>query len=118
MPSTKPRVQVVLEPETHRSLTRVARLMGTSMSALIAQMVEEAAPTLHQLADTLEAAQGLALSLPGAAQAKMADLTQQAQELEHGAQEVLDGIQEQASEKREKQGHKRRSRSVLQGKTL
>jgi hypothetical protein len=92
--------------------------MDKSMSALIGQMVEEAAPTLHQLADTLEAAQGLALSLPAVAQAKMAELEQQAQELEHGAQEVLDGIQEQAAEKREEQGAKLPRRPASQGKTL
>ena len=107
MPTTKPRVHVVLEPETHRTLARVARYMDTSMSALIGQLVEEATPTLHQLADTLEQAQGLALKLPGTVHGKLAELEQHAQALEHGSQEVLDSIQEQAAEKREQQGSAR-----------
>ena len=118
MTTIKPRVQVVLEPETHRALVRAARYMGTSMSALIGQLVEEAAPTLRQLADTLEEAQGLALKLPGTVHAKLADLERHAQELEHGSQELLDGIQEQAAAKREEQGEKLRRRSAPQGKTL
>lgn len=118
MPTVKPRVQVVVEPETHRNLMRVARYMNTSMSSLIGQMVQEAAPTLHQLADTLEQAQGLALKLPGSAQAKMLDLDRQAQELEHGAREVLDQVQDQAAERREQEGTKRPAGSASQGKTL
>lgn len=117
MPTVKPRVQVVLEPETHRTLARVARYMDTSMSALIGQLVEEAAPTLHQLADTLEQAQGLALKLPGTVQATLADLDRKAQELEHGAQDVLDGIQDQAADLREQQGEKRKRYPATRGET-
>jgi len=118
MPTVKPRVQVVLEPETHRTLARVARYLNTSMSGLIGQLVEEAAPTLQHLADTLEQAQGLGLKLPGAVQVKMADLDRQAHALEHGVQEVLDQVQDQAAERREEQDAKLPPRPASQGKTL
>lgn len=118
MPTTKPRAQVLLEPETHASLMRIARYMDTSMSSLIGKLVEEAAPTLHQLADALENAHGLALKLPGGLEAHLAALGRQAEELEHGTQELLDGVLEQADAKREEQGEKLRRRPASQGKTL
>lgn len=118
MPTVKPRVQVVLEPETHRTLGRVARYMNTSMSALIGQLVEEAAPTLHQLADTLEQAHGLGLKLPSTVQATMADLERQAQALEHSSQELLDQVQDQAKERREEQETKLPRQPSSQGKAL
>jgi len=92
--------------------------MNTSMSALIGQLVEEAAPTLHQLADTLEQAQGLGLKLPGAVQVKMADLERQAQALEHGARDVLDQVHDQATERREEQETKLPRQPSSQGKAL
>lgn len=61
-----PRIQVSLDPEVYKDLRTIARLGDKSMSAILADMVEGAAPTLRQIADTMEQLHRLQARLPGA----------------------------------------------------
>lgn len=54
MPTAKPRITVTLEPHSHEVLSRLSRLGGDSMSALVAQYVELAIPSLERLVVAME----------------------------------------------------------------
>jgi hypothetical protein len=57
MPATSPRITISLDPADHETLRRLADLQGVPMSRIVREFVREVGPILHQLADTLEAAQ-------------------------------------------------------------
>lgn len=56
MPTSKPRITVTLPPRTYEILKRLAAVGGDSMSALIVQFVEVAAPSMERLVVVLERA--------------------------------------------------------------
>lgn len=56
MPTTKPRVQVTLEPETHAVIDRFASLQNRSRGAVIAELLDSIAPSLTRTVALLEAA--------------------------------------------------------------
>ena len=57
MPTVKPRVQVTLEPETHEVIERFARLQNRTRGAVIAELLNEIAPSIGRTISLLEAAQ-------------------------------------------------------------
>ena len=56
MPTTKPRVQVTMEPHDHEVIARLAKLQGRSRGAVIADLLHEVAPALARTVALLEAA--------------------------------------------------------------
>lgn len=56
MPTTKPRVQVTLEPSTHAVIDRLAALQGCSRGAVISELIDAVAPALGRTVALLEAA--------------------------------------------------------------
>ena len=56
MPTSKPRVQVTLEPATHEVIDRFARLQGRTRGAVIAELFDSIAPSLTRTVALLEAA--------------------------------------------------------------
>lgn len=56
MPTTKPRVQVTLEPETHAVIERLANLQGKTRGAVIAEMLDSIVPAITRTVTLLEAA--------------------------------------------------------------
>lgn len=56
MPTTKPRVQVTLEPETHAVIERLAALQGRTRGSVIAEMLDAVVPTIERSVALLEAA--------------------------------------------------------------
>lgn len=56
MPTTKPRVQVTLEPQTHEVIERLAVLQGRTRGAVISDLLESVAPALGRTVALLEAA--------------------------------------------------------------
>lgn len=59
MATQRQRVAVTLSDETREIVQRLADLEGTSMSKIIAGIVESFAPTAQQLVTAMEAAQNL-----------------------------------------------------------
>lgn len=57
MPTSKPRVSITLEPHQAEVLERVARAQGSSISALVRELVEAVEPGLRRVADLAEAAE-------------------------------------------------------------
>ena len=56
MPTRTPRIQVTLSEDAYRIVTRLAELQRSHRSTIIAEVVNDLAPVLGQLMDTLEAA--------------------------------------------------------------
>lgn len=56
MSTVKPRITITLEPHTHEVLSRLSSAGGDSMSALVAQLVEVALPSMERLVVVLERA--------------------------------------------------------------
>ena len=56
MPTTKPRVQVTLEPETHAVIERFAQLQGRSRGGVISELLDSINPALIRTVALLEAA--------------------------------------------------------------
>lgn len=56
MSTSKPRITVTLEPREHEVLSRLSAVGGESMSALVAQFVTVALPSLERLVVVLERA--------------------------------------------------------------
>jgi uncharacterized protein (DUF1778 family) len=57
MPTAKPRVQVTVTESQHHLLRRLAKLQGRSMSAVLAELLEEIAPVLERVAVVMQAAE-------------------------------------------------------------
>ena len=68
------RVHVSLDPDVHSSLARIAKVGGTSMSAIVREMLQGQRQVLAQLADTLEHAQALKGSLTGEQKARLEEI--------------------------------------------
>lgn len=56
MPTTKPRVQVTMEPHDHEVIARLAKLQGRTRGAVIADLLHEVIPALARTVALLEAA--------------------------------------------------------------
>lgn len=56
MPTTKPRVQVTMEPHDHEVIARLAKLQGHTRGAVIADLLHEVTPALARTVALLEAA--------------------------------------------------------------
>lgn len=56
MPTTKPRVQVTMEPHDHEVIARLAKLQGRTRGAVIADLLHEVTPALARTVALLEAA--------------------------------------------------------------
>lgn len=59
MPTAKPRVHVVLEPELFAVIRRIGDVQGKSASKVLRELITPTEPVLRQLADTLERAASL-----------------------------------------------------------
>lgn len=57
MTTTRPRITVNLEPVTALQLKRISELTGNSQSAMISEVLEQAAPVFERLIVVLEAAE-------------------------------------------------------------
>lgn len=57
MPTANPRLTVTLKPSTFAQLREVSRLTGTSQSALIGEILEQAEPVFSRLIQVLSAAE-------------------------------------------------------------
>lgn len=53
MPSANPRINVVMSPSLHATVSRLAGLRGESKSAIIREVLEMLQPTLDRTVDTL-----------------------------------------------------------------
>lgn len=56
MPTSKPRVQVTLEPETHEVIDRFAKLQGRTRGSVISEFLDSVRPSLARSVALLEAA--------------------------------------------------------------
>lgn len=56
MPTKMPRIQVTLSEDAHRIISRMAHLQRSHRSTIIAEVINDLAPVLDGLLDTLEAA--------------------------------------------------------------
>lgn len=56
MPTTKPRVHVTLEPDTHDVIERLATLQGKTRGAVISEMLDSIVPAISRTVTLLEAA--------------------------------------------------------------
>lgn len=65
MPTHKPRLQITLEPDVRAILDRLATLQKRPASKIVAEILEEAHPVLHQIADTLDAINEASESVKG-----------------------------------------------------
>ena len=59
MPSTNPRLQVILPKDVMAIVSKLAKLQGRSRSAVARDFMVEIAPVLARVANTLEAAQAM-----------------------------------------------------------
>jgi len=59
MPTAKPRLTVVLPPDVASVLRELAELSGKSQSALVAELLESAAPVFSRVIRTIKAANSL-----------------------------------------------------------
>jgi len=75
MPTTKPRITITLEPHAHEVLSRLSAAGGDSMSAIVAQFVDMALPSLERVVVVLERAR----SAPQEARAGLAAAVERAE---------------------------------------
>lgn len=68
MPTKKPSIHVVVEPEIAALYKRAAKAQNRSVSSLVGELITEIAPTIKNITESLEAAQ----TLPKEALMKMA----------------------------------------------
>lgn len=55
MPATSPRICITMSEEAHKALKRLSAVQGRPLSSLIREMLDDAAPTVDQLATSMEA---------------------------------------------------------------
>lgn len=55
MPTTKPRLAITITPRTREALARIARAARRPASGVVRDLLDEATPTLEQIASTMEA---------------------------------------------------------------
>jgi len=56
MPTTKRRIQIMLDPETEKVISRLSELLEKPMSRVCTDLLVESLPVLSQLAEVLEKA--------------------------------------------------------------
>ena len=93
MPTTNPRVQIVLDPEVYAIMKKFARQTNSSMSSVIGNMAAEAAPAVHQLSGLMETANGLSKQLTAPLIAKLANAENLLRQSVYSAQGVVDDMQ-------------------------
>ena len=71
MATTKPRVNLTLEPEHYEILTRLAKVQGTSRARIINELFKEVVPQLESVVVTLEEAKAAAQKLTPEAKARL-----------------------------------------------
>lgn len=71
MATTKPRVNLTLEPEHYAILTRLAKVQGTSRARIINELFKEVVPQLESVVVTLEQAKAAAEKLTPEAKARL-----------------------------------------------
>lgn len=59
MATTKPRMMLTLEPQTHAAFKRFAQLSGTPMATIVAQMLDQARPQFEKLGVMLQQARDI-----------------------------------------------------------
>lgn len=55
MPATSPRICITMNDETHAALKRLSAVQGRPLASVIREMLDDAAPTVDALADSMEA---------------------------------------------------------------
>lgn len=55
MPATSPRFTITVRPETQVALKRLAGVQGRPVASIIREVLDDAAPIMSELADTMEA---------------------------------------------------------------
>ena len=85
MPATSPRFTITVAPETHTALKRLAGVQGRPVASVIREVLDDAAPIMAELADTIEA-------LGAARDAARAELTDGLAEAAADLQPPLEGI--------------------------
>lgn len=63
MPTIKPRLAIILDPNRHELIKRLAKLQGVSASSLVADLVETVAPVLERVCVAIESAQAASASV-------------------------------------------------------
>lgn len=85
MPATSPRFTITVRPDTDRALKRLASIQGRPVASIIREVLDDAAPIMAELADTIEA-------LGAARDAARAELTDGLAEAAADLQPHLEGI--------------------------
>lgn len=104
MPSTKPRVNLTLEPEAFATLTRLSKAAKLPRARLLADLLEEALPLMERSAAMLEQAATLSAEARDQLRAKVDQLDTQATA---GAGQVFDAIAQAESVIREARAGRR-----------
>lgn len=118
MATTKPRVNLTLEPEHYEILTRLAKVQGTSRARIINELFKEVVPQLESVVVTLEEAKAAAEKLTPEAKARlrakmegkeaeaMEAMQELRKELDDGLQMGLDMISEEFKTESESENKK------------
>jgi hypothetical protein len=85
MPAVSPRFTITVAPHTNDTLKRLAAIQGRPVASIIREVLDDAAPIMAQLADTMEA-------LGAAREAARAEITEGMAEAANDLQPHLDGI--------------------------
>jgi hypothetical protein len=89
MPSSKPRVNLTLDPEAFATLSRLAKAAKLPRARILADLLEEALPLLERTATMLEAAGALSAEARAGLRLRVDALDSQASE---GAAVVFDAL--------------------------
>jgi replication-associated recombination protein RarA len=96
MTTTNPRLQITLTPRSRQVLGRIGKLNRIPVSRVIAQVLEEAAPVLEQVASTMEALQDQAKGYAGTVRRRLAAGERRSLEAAAQALELLGEIEREA----------------------
>lgn len=80
VPTVLPRLSVVLTPEQHHLLTRLAELQGRSAASYVRRLLDVATPSLRSLAARLEGVEADTAAIDENAQAAIAQMLDEAED--------------------------------------
>jgi predicted DNA-binding protein len=92
MPTEKPRLSVMLEPQTYETLTRLARVQGRSAGAIIREVLEGVEAPLQRVAALLEAVEAQRESVDEAGKQALEEFHKDAAQAEADARKLLTGL--------------------------
>lgn len=105
MPTSLPRLSVVLTPEQHHLLTRLAELQGRSASSYVRRLIDVATPSLRSLAASLGDVEATTAAIDDNAQAAIDHMVAEAED-ELADQLDLLGLCDDGDEDQEEAGER------------